>query len=274
MYLWTDENGTFRKRRGHTVYQFQSTLLTPRKTRKLFKMADGRFPFLSFILGLISDLIGCFQANLALLIFQCDYSRRRQNIIRLISLPVSRGGEVGSPFSLTLLFPRLWRTSQQWRHQFIISRARNSKHVCVKHAQSGIAWVASVSVRFRSKKRGTRVKDHAKNGTSKRAGREGGSFLSPSPLFHFLPFVSLLVRRKQKIPFLGLFLLRNQTERLLRRLSRVSYRFQIDSSYTSGRAKTMRKRYEWARIFCKTEKKSCVFKQIRIRVDRAIDKKN
>ena len=182
--------------------------------------------------------------------------------------------KVGSPFSLTLLFPRLWRTSQQWRHQFIISRARNSKHVCVKHAQSGIAWVASVSVRFRSKKRGTRVKDHAKNGASKRAGREGGSFLSPSPLFHFLPFVSLLARRKQKILFLGLFLLRNQTERLLRRLSRVSYRFQIDSSYTSGRAKTMRKRFEWARIFWKTEKKSCVFKQIRIRVDRAIDKKN
>ena len=31
--------------------------------------------------------------------------------------------------------------------------------------------------------------------------------------------------------------------------SRVSYRFQIDSSYTCGRAKTMRKRYEWTRIF-------------------------
>ena len=151
-----------------------------------------------------------------------------------------KGRKVGSPFSLTLLFPRLWRTSQQWRHQFIISRARNSKHVCVKHVQSGIAWVASVSVRFRSKKRGTRVKDRAKNGASKRAGRGGGSFLSPSPLFHFLPFVSLLARRKQKIPFLGLFLLRNQTERLLRRLSRVSYRFQIDSSYTSGGARTLR----------------------------------
>ena len=37
--------------------------------------------------------------------------------------------------------------------------------------------------------------------------------------------------------------------------SRVSYRFQIDSSYTCGRAKTMRKRYEWTRIFENREKK-------------------
>ena len=50
----------------------------------------------------------------------------------------------------------------------------------------------------------------------------------------------------------------------------VSYRFQIDSSYTCGRAKTMRKHYEWTRICLKTEKKSCVFKRIRIRVDRAL----
>ena len=50
-----------------------------------------------------------------------------------------------------------------------------------------IACVASVSLRFRSKERGTRVKDRAKNGVSKRAGR---------------------------ILFLGLSLLRNQTETL------------------------------------------------------------
>ena len=36
-----------------------------------------------------------------------------------------------------------------------------------------VACVASVSVRLRSKKLGTRVKDHAKNGASKRAGRGG-----------------------------------------------------------------------------------------------------
>ena len=70
-----------------TRYQFQST---PHNIRNLLKVAEGRFRFLSFIIGLISNLIACFQANLALLILQADYSRRRQNIIRLLSLPVSR----------------------------------------------------------------------------------------------------------------------------------------------------------------------------------------
>ena len=37
-----------------------------------------------------------------------------------------------------------------------------------------LACVASVSVRFRSKERGTRIKDRAKNGVSKRAGRGWG----------------------------------------------------------------------------------------------------
>ena len=36
-----------------------------------------------------------------------------------------------------------------------------------------VAYVASVSVRFRNKERGTRVKDRAKNGASKRARRGG-----------------------------------------------------------------------------------------------------
>ena len=57
-------------------------------------MPDGRFPFLSLILGVISNLIACFQADLALLILQADYSRRRQNIITLLSLPVSREGRL------------------------------------------------------------------------------------------------------------------------------------------------------------------------------------
>ena len=77
-------------------YQLQST---PRNIRNLFKMADGRFPFLSFLLGLISNLVACFQANLALLIIQADYSRRRQNIVGLLSLPVSRGIRMRSRLS-------------------------------------------------------------------------------------------------------------------------------------------------------------------------------
>ena len=39
---------------------------------------------------------------------------------------------------------------------------------------TNVAYVASVSVRFRSKERATRVKDRAKNGVSKRAGRGWG----------------------------------------------------------------------------------------------------
>ena len=109
-----DENGTFRKRSPdwnflktpfsrvrvdrrkrnfsktlRTHYQFQSTL-----RKNLSNMADERFPFLSFILGLIFNLIACFQATSALLILQAYYSRRRQNIIRLLSLPLSRGGRL------------------------------------------------------------------------------------------------------------------------------------------------------------------------------------
>ena len=56
-----------------------------------------------------------------------------------------------------------------------------------------LACVASVSVRFKSKERGTRVKDRAKNGASK----------------------------KPKVPFRGLSLLRNQTETLATQASAV-----------------------------------------------------
>ena len=83
-------------------------------------------------------------------------------------------------------------------------------------ASLGLACVASVSVRSLSKERGTRVKDRAKNGGSKRAGRGWVSF---PPLFHFLALVSFLARSKPKIPFLGLSLLRNQTETLATKAS-------------------------------------------------------
>ena len=82
---------------------------TPRNMRNLFKMANRRFSFLSFILWLISNLIACFQGNLALLILQADYSRRRQSILGLLSLPVSRSGRLDLPlvwlcFALILTF--------------------------------------------------------------------------------------------------------------------------------------------------------------------------
>ena len=59
--------------------------------------------------------------------------------------------------------------------------------------QRNLACVASTSVRFRRKERGTRVKDRAKSG---------------------LPLVSFLTQSKPKVPFLGISLLQNQTETL------------------------------------------------------------
>ena len=41
--------------------------------------------------------------------------------------------------------------------------------------------------------------------------------------------------------------------------SRVSHGFQIDSSYTCGRAKMMRKRYEWMGIFFGKRRKKVAF---------------
>ena len=93
MYVWTNVNGTKTLR---TKYQFQST---PHNIRNLLKVAEGRFRFLSFIIGLISNLIACFQANLALLILQADYSWAAELCQVTLATGVKRC-KVGSPFSL------------------------------------------------------------------------------------------------------------------------------------------------------------------------------
>ena len=65
---------------------------------------------------------------------------------------------------------------------YFCSRRCHRKRYSKKEMESPkLAWVASVSVRFRSKERGTRVKDCAKNGASKRAGRGGEESFLPSP---------------------------------------------------------------------------------------------
>ena len=82
-----------------------------------------------------------------------------------------------------------------------------------------LACVASVSVRFRNEEQESKtsrkmaqVKERAGGGEE----RKFPSFPSPSPLFHFLAFVSFLARPKPRIPFLdlGLSFLPNQTETL------------------------------------------------------------
>ena len=80
-----------------------------------------------------------------------------------------------------------------------------------------LAWVAGDSVRSMSKERGTRVNWRAKNGASKErggGGEERKETFPPPPPLSFLALVSFLARSKPKIPFLGLSLLRNQTETL------------------------------------------------------------
>ena len=67
-----------------------------------------------------------------------------------------------------------------------------------------LACVASVSVRSLSKDRGTRVKDRAKNGGSKRAGRGWVSFLPsplpPPPSFFGSSFISRAVKTENPLP--------------------------------------------------------------------------
>ena len=65
-------------------------------------MADGRFPFLSFILGLISNLIACFQANLALLILQAGLVQEAAEHYQVTFATGVKMLKVGSSFSLTL----------------------------------------------------------------------------------------------------------------------------------------------------------------------------
>ena len=73
----------------------------------------------------------------------------------------------------------------------------------------------NVSVRFRTKERGTGVKLCVKNGATKTAGRGGEErmetpcpfFPSPLSVFALVPFFA---RPKPEIPFLGFSLLRNQ----------------------------------------------------------------
>ena len=88
--------------------------------------------------------------------------------------------------------------------RLLAKRARSSLFQSRLWASHSLARVASVSVRFMNKERGTRVKDRAKNGGSKRAGRGWVSFL-PSPLspplsFFGSSFISRAVKTENPLP--------------------------------------------------------------------------
>ena len=85
-----------------------------------------------------------------------------------------------------------------------------------------LARVESVSVRFRSKEQGTRVKDRAKNGASKRAGQGWGRKLRkhPPPPRSFIFWLSFHFPRGQNRKSRSSVFLCSETKRkrVLRRL--------------------------------------------------------
>ena len=113
-----------------------------------------------------------------------------------------------SPAVLSLCFkPRLSEKPLIWRWFFVILTQINLIFT-TKVLHLILACVASVSVRFWSKERGTGVKDRAKNGASKRAGKgwerrlRFPSFPFPSSLFHYLALSSFLGRPNRKFRLL------------------------------------------------------------------------
>ena len=115
-------------------------------------MADGRFPFLSLILGLISNLIAYFQGNLALLIFKLIFPGCGRTLSGYFRYRCQEA-EGWISLSLTLFCPDfdilVCFCDFEERHNNISPHQRNSKmapicyfaahnskHVCVKHAQS------------------------------------------------------------------------------------------------------------------------------------------
>ena len=103
-----------------------------------------------------------------------------------------------------------------------------------------LACVASVSVRFRRKERGTRVKDRAKNTVSERAGRGWGrksalckQFPSPPPPPSFTFWLSFHFSRGQngKSPSSVFLCSETKRKRLLRRLPGTRFSLRATPSF-------------------------------------------
>ena len=98
-------------------------------------MEDGRSLSCLFILELISNLITSFQANLALLILQADYSRRRQNWHYQVTFA---NGIKRHTHTRRTLITTVWLSrGVKWVIVLNMTLSYHSEHVCVKHAQSG-----------------------------------------------------------------------------------------------------------------------------------------
>ena len=113
-----------------TNYQFQ---YTPHNIRNLLKVAEGPFPFFSFIIGLIPNLNACFQANLA-------SSWLFQEAAELYQVTLATGvkrRKVRSPLSLSLFLPLFWHVNCfcdfEERHNNIYPHQRNSKMASIYH---------------------------------------------------------------------------------------------------------------------------------------------
>ena len=118
------------------------------------------------------------------------------------------------------------RQLQERMNVFIVLVPNESERNRNMQIQNALACVASVSVWFRSKERGTRVKDSAKNGSSERAERgwwrkEGNRFFPSPPLslsFIFMLSLHFLRCQNQKSPSLVFLCFETKRKRLVRRL--------------------------------------------------------
>ena len=89
------ENATFRKRSPESIFYFSITMTSHFRSHSwryfYSRVQNGGYTLtlLSFILGLISSLIACFQINLSLLAIRADDLGRRGDI-RQLALSISK----------------------------------------------------------------------------------------------------------------------------------------------------------------------------------------
>ena len=121
------ENGTFQKRSPEWIFLktlFSRDVWTDETTDVTQSVAIHSAQHCKHIQDGEQALqfLACFQANLDFLFLPADYSRRRQNIIRLLSLPVSKGGRLkrlgGCPPRPRRFWVRPGRTSA-WTDNFL-----------------------------------------------------------------------------------------------------------------------------------------------------------